>query len=48
MEAQEEESDRRGYTKADLVVEEMFLYALSINITGKDRGRTPKYARIID
>ena len=49
MEAQHYESDREGISLADCVVEEMFHFALSINITpGKESGRTPRYARIID
>lgn len=49
MEAQQYESDREGISLADCVVEEMFHFALSINITpGKESGRTPRYARIID
>jgi hypothetical protein len=49
MEAQEVETDKEGVTLADKIIEEMFHFALSINITpGKEGGRTPKYARIID
>lgn len=49
MEAQQYESDREGVSIADVVIEEMFHFALSINITpGKESGRTPRYARIID
>ena len=49
MEAQSLESEKEGKTVADCVVEEMFHFALSINITpGKESGRTPRYARIID
>jgi hypothetical protein len=49
MEAQDYLSDRDGYTLADRVVEDMFHFALSINITpGKESGRTPRYARIVD
>lgn len=49
MEAQNVETEKEGITLADKVIEEMFHFALSINITpGKEGGRTPKYARIID
>lgn len=49
MEAQDYLSDREGYSLADRVVEDMFHFALSINITpGKESGRTPRYARIVD
>jgi len=49
MDAQDYLSDREGYTLADRVVEDMFHFALSINITpGKETGRTPRYARIVD
>ena len=49
MEAQDYLSDRDGYTLADRVVEDMFHFALSINITpGRESGRTPRYARIVD
>ena len=49
MDAENYLSDREGYTLADRVVEDMFHFALSINITpGKDSGRTPRYARIVE
>ncbi len=49
MEAQDYLSDREGYTLADRVVEDMFHFALSINITpGRESGRTPRYARIVE
>lgn len=49
MDAERYESEREGLTIADCVIEEMFHFALSINITpGKESGRTPRYARIID
>lgn len=38
----------RMYSVSDKIVGMMFQYALSINLTGKKSGRTPKYARIID
>lgn len=36
------------YSVSDKIVGLMFQYALSINLTGKKSGRTPKYARIVD
>jgi hypothetical protein len=49
MGAQSYLSDREGYSLADRAVEDMFHFALSINITpGKESGRTPRYARIVD
>jgi hypothetical protein len=49
MDAQNIETNRPGISIADKVIEEMFHFALSINITpGDEGGRTPKYARIID
>jgi hypothetical protein len=38
----------RLYSVSDKIVGLMFQYALSINLTGKKSGRTPKYARIVD
>jgi len=37
-----------NYTIADRIIENMFHYALSINMTGKVSGRTPRYVRIVD
>lgn len=36
------------YSYSDKIIGMMFQYALSINLTGKKSGRTPKYARIVD
>ena len=45
MENKEIPSSKEGKTVSDLIIQEMFLYALSIMFNSR---RTPKYVRVID